>query len=33
MFSKNANQEVNTFIIVHWVLMSLCAGALNAIRW
>ncbi|MBS1958290.1 MAG: DUF1275 domain-containing protein [Bdellovibrionales bacterium] len=33
MFTKNANQDVDTFIIVHWLLMSLCAGVLNAIAF
>jgi uncharacterized membrane protein YoaK (UPF0700 family) len=33
MFTKNTNQEVETFIVVHWLFMSLCAGILNAIAF
>lgn len=33
MFTKNANQEVGPVIIIHWLLMSLFAGSLNAIAF
>lgn len=29
----NANQEVGTVILIHWLLMSLCAGVLNAVSF
>lgn len=33
MFTKHANQEVDVFIFIHWLLMSLCAGVLNAVAF
>lgn len=33
MFTKDANQDVDLFIIIHWLLMSLFAGVLNAIAF
>lgn len=33
MFTKHANQEVDTIIIIHWLLMSFCAGIMNAVAF
>ena len=33
MFTKQANQEVDTFIIIHWLLMSVCAGVMNSVAF
>ena len=33
MFTKHANQELDKTIIFHWLLMSVCAGALNAVAF
>lgn len=33
MFTKHANQEVGTIIIFHWILLSVCAGFINAIAF
>lgn len=33
MFTKDANQEVDAFILIHWLLMSVCAGVLNTIAF
>ncbi len=33
MFTKDANQEVDAFIFIHWLLMSVCAGVLNTIAF
>lgn len=33
MFTKDAHEDVDAFIIVHWLLMSLFAGLLNAIAF
>jgi uncharacterized membrane protein YoaK (UPF0700 family) len=33
MFTKHANQEVGSVIIFHWLLMSACAGIMNAVAF
>jgi uncharacterized membrane protein YoaK (UPF0700 family) len=31
MFTKHANQELDNVIIVHWLLMTFCAGIINSV--
>lgn len=33
MFTKNANEEIGRVILIHWMLMSVFAGTLNAIAF
>src|SRR4051812_28148114 len=33
MFTKDANQDVDAFILVHWLMMSLCAGVMNVVAF
>lgn len=33
MFTKDANAEVDTFTLVHWLLMIGCAGVMNAVAF
>lgn len=33
MFTKDANQEVDAFILFHWLLMIACAGVMNAVAF
>lgn len=33
MFTKDANQDVDTFILVHWLIMIACAGVMNAVAF
>src|SRR5690606_16288867 len=33
MFTKHANQKIDYFVAVHWLLMSGCAGILNAVAF
>lgn len=33
MFTRQANQNVDAFILIHWLLMSLCAGMMNSVAF